>query len=208
MTPGSMTPIAAAAVFLVRHGETVFNRDGRHHGHLDSPLTDLGKEQARRAGRRLAHLIDGEEAVIWTSPLGRALQTAGIIAHTARVSHPIVVEPDLREIGMGSAEGLLDSELRAMWASRGHQGDRAATSMTMTAPDGETLSDVTVRMTRALSRIEACADRSRIVVTHGVAARLLVGNRLGLRTTAALGIAVPHDSMFYIRGDRVIRIDC
>ena len=60
-------------LYLVRHGETTWNREGRMQGQGDSPLTERGIEQARRIGRTLERLLDGRmPAVMVTSPLGRA----------------------------------------------------------------------------------------------------------------------------------------
>jgi Histidine phosphatase superfamily (branch 1) len=57
-------------MYLVRHGQTEFNLERRHHGRLDSPLTEQGREQARRAGETLATLIAPRDSVIFSSPLG------------------------------------------------------------------------------------------------------------------------------------------
>jgi broad specificity phosphatase PhoE len=53
--------------------------------------------------------------VIFSSPLGRALQTARIIADVVAVESSIVVDPDLMEIGMGSAEGMTQSDMEQRW---------------------------------------------------------------------------------------------
>ena len=68
-------------IYLVRHGETTWNRVGRQQGHDDSPLTETGIEQARAAGRVLQRAIpDIHSICIETSPLGRARQTALILS--------------------------------------------------------------------------------------------------------------------------------
>lgn len=70
-----------ACIYLVRHGETVWNLSGRLQGHLDSPLTAAGVEQARAVSRVLRHEIsDVHQVCIETSPLGRAYETAKVIA--------------------------------------------------------------------------------------------------------------------------------
>ena len=64
-----------ALIYLVRHGETVWNQAGRQQGQLDSPLTPKGVEQARAAGRMLQRILPDElDVVLETSPLGRAGQ--------------------------------------------------------------------------------------------------------------------------------------
>ena len=64
-------------IFLVRHGETVWNRSGHYQGQLDAPLTENGQDQARAVGR-LARQIFDERGIMpfYCSPLGRCRQTA------------------------------------------------------------------------------------------------------------------------------------
>ncbi|MGD9616911.1 MAG: histidine phosphatase family protein, partial [Alphaproteobacteria bacterium] len=69
-----------APIFLVRHGETEWNRARRYQGWLDSPLTPEGIAQAEAIGRLLSRLPEAAEAEIVASPLGRARHTAAIIA--------------------------------------------------------------------------------------------------------------------------------
>ena len=65
-------PARDALIYLVRHGETVWNQAGRQQGHLDLPLTPKGVEQARAAGRFLRTILpEGLEFVLEYSPLGR-----------------------------------------------------------------------------------------------------------------------------------------
>ena len=85
----------ANVIYLVRHGETTWNRVGRQQGHNDSPLTELGIEQARAAGRMLQRAIpDIHNVCIETSPLGRARQTALIAGEILGVDfNAILVTP-------------------------------------------------------------------------------------------------------------------
>ena len=85
-------------IYLARHGETEFNVIRRLQGQCDSPLTSRGRDQARRMGLTLGGLIDPAEAMVFSSPLGRARQTAEIIAAAAAISSDIVFDADLMEI--------------------------------------------------------------------------------------------------------------
>ena len=91
----------ARAVTLVRHGQTERSKVSAYSGRLDIPLTDVGREQARRAARRLAG--EGVDAVI-TSPLVRARDTAQVIADAAGA--PLRVDERLTEVDYGPFEGL------------------------------------------------------------------------------------------------------
>jgi probable phosphoglycerate mutase len=193
-------------IYVVRHGQTEWNRRGRHHGRTDAPLTDRGLEQAHRAGRVLAGLVDPADTVIWSSPLGRAARTARIIAEEVKVQQPVTLEPDLREIGMGSAEGALDSELGELWRRAGVE---ARTRLTrLTAPDGETVEVLAQRLRRSVDRVRAAGTGSRVVVTHGVAARVLIGILLDLPTDEALRLETPQDALNRVHGDQLTRIGC
>jgi probable phosphoglycerate mutase len=188
-------------IYLVRHGQTAFNLEQRHHGHTDSPLTELGREQARRAGETLATLIDPRDCVIFSSPLGRALQTANIIADVTAVQRPLIVAADLIEIGMGSAEGMTQAEMEKRWPAL--QAAAASETMSLQSPDGEDLETLTRRLDRALRRVADHYAESRIIVSHGVAGRVLRGLYLGLNTADAFRLDAPQDALFRLNGGEV-----
>src|SRR5207244_10676451 len=89
----SGTPVR---ILLARHGETLFNVQGRWQGQSDSPLTERGLAQARELGRALS---SDTIAAVYSSDLGRAMQTAQEVA----TSHGLTVCADvrLREIETG-----------------------------------------------------------------------------------------------------------
>jgi probable phosphoglycerate mutase len=96
-------------VLLVRHGQSEWNAEGRWQGQADPPLTDLGRQQARDAGRALGAV----DAVV-SSDLQRAGETARILAEVLGVG-PVVVDPDLRERHAGEWEGLTRADIERDW---------------------------------------------------------------------------------------------
>ncbi|MFO6422974.1 phosphoglycerate mutase family protein [Motilimonas sp. KMU-193] len=66
-------------IYVIRHGETVFNSEQRLQGHCNSPLTNKGKAQARSVGAELKKHLSGHKYQVYCSPLGRTVQTATII---------------------------------------------------------------------------------------------------------------------------------
>jgi probable phosphoglycerate mutase len=93
-------------VIVIRHGETAWNVAARIQGHGDSPLTAAGLEQAQALARRLA----GEPFdVLYSSDLGRALQTAQCVA--AACGREIVADARFRERNYGAGEGLTYAEI-------------------------------------------------------------------------------------------------
>src|SRR5579871_641611 len=95
-------------LYIVRHGETEWNRDGRVQGHTDVPLSGEGIEQARRVAERLSR---EPISAVWSSDLARALDTARAIA----APHDLEVHstPLLRETMLGEWEGLTEPEIVA-----------------------------------------------------------------------------------------------
>jgi broad specificity phosphatase PhoE len=164
---------ALQRIALVRHGETVGQSSVRYYGATDVPLSDLGRDQARAAARRLPG--DGFDLVM-TSPLSRAWESATLVAP----GRPIRLEADLREIDFGSWEGLTDAEIEARdpvryrdWKQR-HPG--------FEFPAGERRVDFQARVDRAIGTMFACRAASLLVVVHkGVIraiARTLTGKEL------------------------------
>ncbi|HET9626964.1 MAG TPA: histidine phosphatase family protein [Kofleriaceae bacterium] len=101
---------------LVRHGETAWNREGRFQGHLDIPLNEVGRSQARALRARLtapnhAHLFDDAHTAVVTSDLKRAHETAEIaFGGGGRTLH---VRRELREFCYGVFEGFTRTEIEA-----------------------------------------------------------------------------------------------
>lgn len=93
-------------LYLIRHGETVWNQELRFQGHGDSPLTATGRVQAEALGRRM-QAMQFEE--MYASDLGRARETAGIIA--SFTGHEIQCDDRLRERHYGVMEGLTENDI-------------------------------------------------------------------------------------------------
>jgi broad specificity phosphatase PhoE len=139
----------ATTILLARHGETDWNRDRRFQGHADNSLNETGRAQARDLAEALAG--EGLEAV-YTSDLRRAHETAEIVGELLRL--PVTVDPDLREIDVGSWSGLTYDQI----------GERAW--------DGETYEAHAERMLRAIDRIvEQHPDARVAVISHGGSVR-------------------------------------
>ncbi len=93
-------------LYIIRHGETLWNTQKRMQGHLDSPLTDTGKRQAQL----LSKALEGVEfEAIYSSSSGRTLQTAHIVAGKRDI--PIIPMDILREINLGEWEGKVFIEV-------------------------------------------------------------------------------------------------
>ena len=93
-------------LFLVRHGETRWNSEGKIQGHLDSPLTNTGIAQAESLA---VHLKSQDFAALYSSDLGRAYETARCISQKNGL--PVFAEPRLRERNFGIFQGALKKTL-------------------------------------------------------------------------------------------------
>jgi len=93
-------------LILVRHGESEWNRAGRIQGQVNSPLTDLGINQAKATRDYLSVILLNQQLEIYTSPLDRALQTAEIIAQGIDYpSRKIIIEERLNDFNLGEISG-------------------------------------------------------------------------------------------------------
>jgi broad specificity phosphatase PhoE len=146
-------------ILLARHGETDWNRQGRFQGHADPPLNETGRAQAAE----LAAELEGVGlAAVYSSPLGRALETAQLVAAEHGLE-PVAVDA-LREVDVGSWEGLTRAEVEARFPeqlARWLDYDQGW-------EDGESYEEMGRRVVVALLQLAAAHEDERILaVTHG-----------------------------------------
>jgi broad specificity phosphatase PhoE len=193
-------------IYLVRHGQTEFNAIGRWQGQVDSPLTELGKTQAERIGRSLRDLIDANDVAIFSSPLGRALSTASIVADEIGFPGDIVLDARLMEVGMGSWDGLTDYEIEMEWP--GARKGLGRHEWFFHTPDGETYGSMEGRLALALNDVSSHHAATKIIVSHGVAGRIIRKLFAGLDKNTALDLEVPQDAIFLLEDGAVVRVEC
>jgi probable phosphoglycerate mutase len=153
-------------LWLVRHGETPWNAEGRFQGHHDVNLSPEGLNQAYRVAERLAssgYLFDA----LYSSDLQRATLTARPIAEALHLSP--VFDPRIREIYAGELQGLLRSEI----AERYPEFHQAVQHDPWNArrPGGESMADLAARVQHF---IDDLPDGRFVVVTHGGVIRALL----------------------------------
>jgi probable phosphoglycerate mutase len=190
-------------IYLVRHGQTEFNRERRIQGHVDSPLTALGVRQAKAVGRLLADLIREPEGWrIVSSPLGRAHATAELIS--ARLGGlPVELDARLKEMSWGAYDGRLRAELEAA-----EPETFGRTGWAFDAATGETYEAVSARVGAWLADLPPEPERRIIAVTHGISGRVLRGLYANLDRDAASLQDVPQDAVYVLQHGGVGRIDC
>lgn len=161
-------------IILVRHGETVWNKELRYQGHRDIPLSDNGRQQAQKVRDRLA----GERIdAFYASDLSRALETARIAAEPH--GREVLPVPELRETNFGLWEGLTYNEIVAAYGEEMKKWREDP--LVHRIPGGETLTEVAERCMSGIHRIIAGhPDQTVLVAAHGGTIRLVVGSVLGL----------------------------
>ncbi|WP_374948076.1 histidine phosphatase family protein [Agreia sp.] len=165
-------------LILVRHGETDWNFTKRIQGSTDIPLNDTGRAQARAAAERLA---DEEWHAVVTSPLGRARETARILARRLGLGQP-QVDDRLVERAYGEAEGMDAAALRDRFP--GMAG----------VPGLERRSDVTRRVLPALESIALEHPGERVlIVAHGGVIGSLV-RYVTQKALPAAAVRIPNGS--------------
>lgn len=185
--------------YLVRHGETEWNRTGRMQGHTGVPLSAKGRRQAARLGERLR---DVDFATVYCSDLPRAAETARIIAAGRDLA--ISDEADLREFSYGEWEGLTLEEVETRYPGALAERIEAGGNLGWTAPGGESAIDAIRRVRRFTMRTSASHDPGEniLVVGHGGSLRALVVCLLDLADddfwkfrvdNTALAIVSDHD---------------
>ena len=154
-------------ILLIRHGETLWNQQGRMQGQNDSPLTALGMNQARLLGRRLK---DVSFAALYSSDLGRAHQTARCIADMT--GHEVVADAGLRERNFGVFEGLMHTEIKLRYPE---EYVRFATrDPDYAMPGGESTARFRDRCVACLESIALRHPaKTLVVVTHGLVLDML-----------------------------------
>ena len=173
----------AAKLILVRHGETLLNREGRVQGVSDAPLSDLGHEQARAVAKALAPEAPFH---LYSSPLSRAAQTARPIADSYGLLPTTV--PDLREADVGDLDGLTISQVRERYPEFMRRWAEDAGEVTM--PGGESLLDVRCRAWRAVRDL---------VARHSAATVVAVTHNFVIQAVLSAALRVPLDNARRIR---------
>jgi probable phosphoglycerate mutase len=154
-----------AEIVLIRHGQTEWSAAGKHTSYTDLDLTEIGEQQARRAGQRLA---GRSFAAVISSPRKRALRTAEL------AGLPVTeVTEDLGEWNYGEYEGITSAEIRetrpdwSLWTDG--------------CPGGETPEQVGARLDRVLALAKSMLEKGDVaLIAHGHSLRVAGARWTGL----------------------------
>lgn len=162
-------------LYVVRHGETAWNKEEVFRGRKDVPLNKTGQKQAQLTGQ---YFLNKGIARIFSSPLGRAIQTAEGISKATKM--PIEVIDELTDMNFGAWEGLTLREVEKLypeelkvWQQSPHK---------FHARDGESLGDVRRRVTKGIQKVVTDEKAPIVLVSHRVICKIIFLNALMLRS--------------------------
>ena len=176
-------------IILIRHGQTVWNEEGRFQGRLNSPLTKKGEIQAKENAEKLKKNIeDFENIKIFSSPLGRARDTAHIICDELGINRDTIIFDDrIIEFNYGIFEGQKREEMMKRQEFR----DREANKWSYEIENGESYILVHNRVKDFLNSIKD--EKKVIIVAHEMVNRTIRGVYCNYNKDVTLSLKQPNN---------------
>jgi broad specificity phosphatase PhoE len=163
-----------ALFYFLRHGETEWNAEGRLCGHTDVPLSDVGRRQARLLAQRLKPIV---VEVLYSSPLVRALETAGVVGQA--LGREPVTDARLMELSYGAWEGRTLAEIQR--ATPDVYRDWVTDPARFAPPGGESGEQLIERVKPFLAEVaERHQSGNVVVVGHRTLCRLIACHIMGV----------------------------
>lgn len=162
-------------IIFIRHGETLWNIEGRVMGQLDSRLSRLGEKQAQAISRRLSEVSFDQ---LYSSDLGRAVQTANAIA--LKCGKEVILEEQLRERHMGVFQGRTREEKKAEYPDVWKQCKAVGADFVIPG-GGESQNQRLARSIRIMNDLaDAHPGETIVIVSHDGILRGFLSHMLGL----------------------------
>jgi probable phosphoglycerate mutase len=173
-----MLGIAMTDLYLIRHGETLFNQQGCFQGHSDSPLTAIGAEQALRL---VSYFKDTPLQQLYCSDLGRAIASVSPLATAKKL--PVQLCERLREVSYDYLDGQAKTTLSL--EDKGKLQRLFSAELHYRIGNGESLAEVQMRLFKKINEIESLHQGQSIaVMTHGLSIVMLIKKVLGIPVDA------------------------
>lgn len=189
-------------LYFSRHGQTEANLEKRFSGKRDTPLTALGREQAREIGQVLRRELGAKPAIACVaSPLQRARTTMEIARGVLELPlNDYTTDARIQEIDLGCWDQLTDQEARAL--DPAYFDRRADDKWNVPALGGENYEQVAARLTSWIASLKT----DTFAVSHGAATRILRGLFLGLDAAHMSALDEPQGVVFRVRGMDVVQL--
>lgn len=189
----------------MRHGETMWTRQGRIQGHCDLPLSAEGAAGVRAVGRRLAAFLDAagiapQSLSCFTSPLARARETMALAQQELGIAElQVNVDGRLSEARFGDWQGLTAAEVKKRFPEERRR--RREDRWRFAPAGGDSHADLAGAMSDFLGGLPS--RQTALIVTHTGNIRALLKILAGLPEDEAVGRAVPHDAIYAWDGSRL-----
>lgn len=183
--------------YLIRHGETDWNREQRFQGQTDIAMNANGRTQASANGKLLAQSVsDWSQWRFFASPLGRTRETMELLRTAIGLPpHNYTTDRRLIELTFGDWEGHTLAELEKTIPDA--VTERHNNKWDYRQPNGESYADGMARVAPFFAEL----DQPAIIVTHGGIVRIVRQVVEGLDNNDAAGQAVPQDQLYYFNGE-------
>ncbi|MBW2305711.1 MAG: histidine phosphatase family protein [Deltaproteobacteria bacterium] len=171
--------------YLIRHGQTAWNRDRVFRGRIDVPLDDTGRREAEAVAQWLA---DVELNHIYSSPLSRAAETATILARNRGIT--VRKLEGLQDIEYGKWQGLPEIDVRRSYPALIREWETSPHQMTF--PEGESLASVRARSLDCIHQL---------TLHHPGETLALVSHRVVLKVLCLALLGLPDSQFWHIQQD-------
>jgi len=183
-------------IYLLRHGQTMWNRAGRKQGQLDSPLTGLGINQATIIASHLYWHEPYLKDFIWlTSPLGRCKQFSALLCEKLGINWctQCTIEPLLMEHSFGLWEGKTEEEIEVGWP--GQLETRRQDWWNYIVPEGESYGLLQQRVAPIFDRYD---NTDLVIVAHEMVSKVLRGFYTRLDHESTLALKHPQNVLYLL----------
>ena len=188
-----------SVLYLVRHGQSEWNRIGRIQGRSESPLTGLGRQQAAALGRMLGSILPDSGIDIVASPLSRAFETATIIAgELGRAAGDVRTDDRINDFDVGVLAGYPGWDAVASDYPELARL-RLEDPIHFQPPGGESGADVLARA-RAFLAARQVAGRDALVVCHGVVNKFIRAAARGITGGDIIALGEGQDVVYRLDG--------
>lgn len=181
-----------STIWLARHGKTLWNLEGRYQGRKNSPLTPEGVAQAKAVG---TFLSDKNIEIIFTSPLGRAIETTLIIQKMISVDWQIM--PEIAEMSFGLFEEQLNLEMKQQHPDFFSIRQDPTKKVEIPYPEGESYQDVMERITQPILSLLGL-EKEILVVAHNSVNRVIRSVLLGKELINAVNLHQENNQIMQI----------
>jgi len=190
-------------LYLARHGQTQANLEKRFSGKKDTPLTQLGRTQARQLGEILLRELGPRPPLAFvSSPFERAQTTMRILRRELDLPPDgFATDARIEEIDLGLWDQLTDDQARSLDPAAFER--RGADKWNVHVPGGENYKEAAARASAWVRDL----DRDTVAITHGAILRILRGLFLGLDWQGMNNLDETQGVVFRIRGREVVRLE-